>query len=119
VRIKIDEDLPRAVADVLRAAGHHVVTVPEQGWSGWADARIWTAMRTEGRILVTADKGFADLRRFRNAGGSVGIVLFRVQRESWKSYHTLANRLVDSVDLGQLKGAVAVVTEKGIRVRRA
>ena len=76
-------------------------------------------MRTEGRILVTADKGLADLRRLRTAKGSVGVVLLRVQRESWKSYHTLANKLVDSVDLDQLKGAVAVVTEKGIRIRRA
>jgi predicted nuclease of predicted toxin-antitoxin system len=72
VRIKVDEDLPRAVADVFSGAGYHVVTVPEQGWSGWADARIWAAVRTEGwtegRILVTANKGFADLRRLRTAG---------------------------------------------------
>ena len=50
---------------------------------------------------------------------SAGVVLLRVQRESWKSYRTLAKKLVDSVVLDQLEGAVAVVTENGVRVRRA
>ena len=118
MQVKVDEDLPKAVADVLRAAGHDVASVPEQGWTGWADDRIWAAIKSEERMLVTADKGFADLRRLKSATAKVGVVLFRLERESWKGYRALARSLVACMDLEDLMGAVTVVTERGIRVRR-
>jgi predicted nuclease of predicted toxin-antitoxin system len=118
VQIKVDEDLPRAVADVVRAAGHDVSTVPEQGWTGWDDARIWEVMRSSGKILLTGDKGLADLRRLKSGKTDVGVVLFRLDPESWQGYRRLAGKLVASVDLADLLGAVAVVTETGIRIRR-
>ncbi len=40
MRVKVDEDLPRAVVDILRGAGHEATTVPDQGWTGWTDDRI-------------------------------------------------------------------------------
>jgi predicted nuclease of predicted toxin-antitoxin system len=119
VRIKVDEDLPLSVAEVLREAGHDVATVVDQGWSGWTDARIWIAVCTERRMLITADKGLADLRRLREVKTSLGVVLLRVQNESWRSYGRLAEKLVSSLDLHELAGAVTVVTENNVRVRRA
>ncbi|MBI4602091.1 MAG: DUF5615 family PIN-like protein [Planctomycetes bacterium] len=118
MRVKVDEDLPLAVADVVQSVGHEVATVPEQGWTGWTDDRIWAAVRAEGRILLTADKGLADLRRIKSTKARAGVVLFRLERESWKGFRSLARKLVASVDLEDLVGAVAVVTEKGIRLRR-
>ncbi len=75
-------------------------------------------MRAEVRILLTADKGLADFRRLKSAKATVGVVLFRLERESLKGYRSLARKLLASVNLRDLVGAVAVVTEKGIRVRR-
>jgi predicted nuclease of predicted toxin-antitoxin system len=118
VRIKVDEDLPLAVAAVLRRAGHDVATVSDQGWTGWTDSRLWASVKAEERILVTADKGLADVRRVRPSTTRAGIVLFRLEHESWKGYRALAKRLVASVDLDALRGAVSVVTRRGIRIRR-
>jgi hypothetical protein len=62
VRFKIDEDLPHAVAALLREAGYEdVASVRDQGMGGWKDPILWQAVQEEGRFLIMADKGFADL----------------------------------------------------------
>jgi predicted nuclease of predicted toxin-antitoxin system len=40
MRLKVDENLPRAVCDLLNRAGHDVISVGEQGLGGADDARI-------------------------------------------------------------------------------
>jgi predicted nuclease of predicted toxin-antitoxin system len=61
-RAKVDENLPRQIADLLIARGHDAVTVVEQGWQGATDDVLWPRIQSEGRWLITADKGFADIR---------------------------------------------------------
>ncbi|MGH7907067.1 MAG: hypothetical protein ACREP6_10600 [Candidatus Binataceae bacterium] len=33
-RVKVDEDLPRQIADLMAARGHDAATVMGQGWQG-------------------------------------------------------------------------------------
>ncbi len=54
----MDENLGRRSADVLRAAGHDVATVPEEALSSAEDAEVLNASASEGRCLVTLDIGF-------------------------------------------------------------
>jgi predicted nuclease of predicted toxin-antitoxin system len=116
-KIKVDEDLPVAVARQLRAAGHDVRTVTDQGWSGRDDERVWLGVCKELRLLVTADKGFADIRRV-SCGGQVGIILLRLDRERWRGYAELTQKLLSTTKLEELVNAVAVVTTHGVRIRR-
>lgn len=116
-RVKVDEDLPRAVARILRACGYDVRSVPEQGCSGWDDDSIWSRVQAEERILFTADKRLADVRRLKGTKGS-GIVLLRLERESWQGYARLVRKLVASVPLGDLIGSITVVGDGGVRIRR-
>jgi predicted nuclease of predicted toxin-antitoxin system len=60
VRVKVDEDLPRQVADLFVAQGHDAVTVVMQGWQGFPDEELWPRVQQENRWLITADKGFAN-----------------------------------------------------------
>lgn len=64
MRIKVDEDLPTQVIRILRARGHDAAGVVEQGMGGWKDLELWQAVQTERRFLVTADKGFGDIRAY-------------------------------------------------------
>jgi predicted nuclease of predicted toxin-antitoxin system len=41
MKIKLDENLPAQLADNLRALGHDVQTVPEEGLAGHMDADVW------------------------------------------------------------------------------
>jgi predicted nuclease of predicted toxin-antitoxin system len=79
-RLKVDENLPTEIAELLRAHGHNAATVLDQGWSGMADDDLWQHVQAEGRWLVTADKDFADLRLYP-AGTHAGVILLRSDQE--------------------------------------
>ena len=59
--VKVDEALPRQIADLMTARGHDAATVVGQGWQGTSDDDLWPRVQSEQRWLITADKGFADL----------------------------------------------------------
>ncbi len=45
MRIKLDENLPLQLADVLRDLGHDVHTPHEEGLVGYPDKSIWKLRR--------------------------------------------------------------------------
>lgn len=117
IRIKVDEDLPSEVAELIVLAGYDASTVVGQGWAGWKDADIWRHLQEEGRWLITADKGFADTRLFP-PGSHFGVVLLRMPRESRAGYLSLVRQLLQTVKLDAYAGAVLVVTPGGVRVNK-
>ncbi|MBI4700184.1 MAG: DUF5615 family PIN-like protein [Deltaproteobacteria bacterium] len=117
MRIKVDEDLPAAVARAFVEAGHDALSVADEGLAGADDARLWKVAQSERRLLVTADKGFADIR-LHPPGTHAGIVLLRAEQESRRAYIRLAQALIRTGALERLAGGLAVVTPRGTRVRR-
>jgi predicted nuclease of predicted toxin-antitoxin system len=117
-RVKIDEDLPRQVADLVAAQGYDAATVVGQGWQGVSDDELWPRAQDERRWLITADKGFADLRA-HPAGSHAGVILLRAPEESRRAYLELAAIALDKIKLDDLAGAVVVATYRGVRIRRA
>ena len=116
-RLKLDEDLSPFVAIPFVAAGHDVATVLEQGWSGLKDHELWARVNVEQRMLITADKGFGDIRAYR-PGQHAGIVVLRPDRESLLDYRSLAELLVERHRLDDLVGCLTIVTPRGVRIRR-
>src|SRR5688572_11766082 len=114
-RVKVDEDLPREVAETLRTRGLDAVTVHEQGWQGVLDPDLWPRLQAERRWLLTADIRFADPRTYppTEAGGTI---LFRLDRESKAGYVALAEALAAHVDIESLGPATVVITPAGIRI---
>jgi predicted nuclease of predicted toxin-antitoxin system len=118
VRVKVDEDLPRQIAEELKARGHDAATVQEQGWQGTPNDVLWQRVQDERRFLMTADKGVADLRR-QVPGTHAGVILLRSQEESRRAYVELAAMAIERLKLDDIAGAIVVVTSRGIRIRRA
>lgn len=114
--IKVDEDLPKAVAHLLSECGYDAATVVEQGMGGIKDPMLWNAVQSEGRFLITADKGFADIRS-RPPGSHAGILLLRPDEDRVAPLIELARRVIDAYDLNELAGTVTVATPRAIRVR--
>jgi predicted nuclease of predicted toxin-antitoxin system len=56
VKFKLDENLSRRAADLIRAAGHDTVTVVSQGLRGAADETLFEVCAAESRALVTMDR---------------------------------------------------------------
>ena len=118
MRIKVDEDLPRAAVRMLCDRGYEAVSVIEQGIGGYKDPVLWQVVQKEQRFLVTADKGFADIRRYR-PGTHQGVLLLRPDQDGIGPTIELLERVLADYDLESLVGTTAVVTPRGIRVRRS
>jgi predicted nuclease of predicted toxin-antitoxin system len=117
VRVKVDEDLPRQVADLFAERGHDAVTVVMQGWQGFVDDALWPRVQQEQRWLITADKGFADLRIYP-PGSHAGVLLFRLDEESRRGYLELTQNALERLCFEALAGSLIVVTRRGIRIRK-
>ena len=76
MKFKIDENLPAEVAEQLRELGHEASTVVQEVLTGAPDSAIVAAAAAEARILLTLDKGIANLLRHPTATNH-GVVLFR------------------------------------------
>jgi len=118
VRVKVDEDLPKAAVQVLRRHGHEASSVIEQGMGGATNHSLWQAVQTEHRFRVTADKGFGDIRDYP-PGTHAGILLLRADQAGIRPVLELLEQTLAAYDLQALVGAVAVVTPRGDRMRRA
>ena len=118
LRIKVDEDLPTAVTQLLRQAGYDVVSVVGQKMGGWADPAVWTAIQAEGRFLITADKGFGDVRT-HPPGTHAGVLILRPDEDGIRPVIELLDQTLARYTLNELAGTVSVVTPRGLRIRRA
>ena len=117
MKIKTDEDLPPAVTERLREAGHDAAGVVEQAMAGWKDPALWEAVQKEGRFLVTSDKGFGDIRAYP-PGTHEGILVLRPDQDGIRPLVELTERLLRQARLEDLARSVSVVTPRGLRIRR-
>jgi predicted nuclease of predicted toxin-antitoxin system len=77
VKFKLDENLSRRAADLIRAAGHDAVTVASEGLRGTADETLFEVCRRESRALVTLDRDFGQVLRYPPAA-TAGIVVLEI-----------------------------------------
>jgi len=116
LKLKLDENMPAALAVLLRQAGHDAKTVPEENLSGMDDPKIISAAAQEGRILITFDSDFGDIRNYP-IQTHAGIVVFRLINQRWAHLKKPAQRLIESRLFERLQGGLAVVDENRIRIR--
>jgi len=117
VRFKLDENMPRDAATRLHEKGHDVTTVVEEGLAGEKDPPVLQAAATEGRILMTFDLDFTDIRQYP-PGRHAGIVVFRLRDQRWKTLEGPLTRLLVRGDLDRLEKGLAIVGPASIRYKR-
>ena len=59
---KLDENLRPEIGELFRQHGHDVSTVYNQGLRGHEDREIIEVCRVEGRVLISFDLDFSDIR---------------------------------------------------------
>ena len=116
MRFKLDENSPVELCDDLRALGHDADTVPDEGLAGAPDSPILSRARDEDRVLITVDKGIADVRRYP-LRRYAGIALFRPGSTGRGAVLAFARRNRRSILTMDLKGWLLVVGERSIRIR--
>ncbi len=116
MRFKVNENLPAEVAVELRLHGHSAETVVGEGLAGVADPAVVEVARAEDRVLLTLDKGIANLLRYPK-GAHSGVVLFRPGSVGRRAVLAFVKGHLPSLLSLDLKGRVTVVTDTRIRIR--
>src|ERR1700722_16752472 len=76
MKILVDENIPRMTVEYLRELGHDVKDVRGTSEQSLPDADLWQVAISEGRLLITTDKGFTSYRASRH----YGILVVRLRR---------------------------------------
>jgi predicted nuclease of predicted toxin-antitoxin system len=117
MKIKIDEDLPKAVAEMVRKHILDTATVVEERLSGTLDPDLWKTIQEENRFLITGDKGFANIRHYP-PGTHSGVLLLRPEEEGIPQLKLLMDEVLNLGILQNLSGCIAVATPGRLRIRR-
>lgn len=115
MKIKLDENLPLRLANLLEELGHEAHTVHEERLNGHVDADIWTAAQKESRFLITQDMDFSDLRKFA-PGSHHGILLVRLHSPNRRNLLGRIAEVFRSESVGEWAGCFVVATERKIGV---
>jgi hypothetical protein len=104
------------VADEIRARGHEADTVFDERLSGRPDPEVLAAAAKGKRVLLTMDKGIADVRGHPPADFR-GIVLLRPKRTGRVATIQFVRRHLSVLLETELAGRFVVVSEASIRIR--
>lgn len=116
MRFKIDENLPGDLVADLRAQGHETDTVAGEGLAGAADRTILEGARSEGRILLTLDKGIANVRVYPPEAHG-GVVLFRPDASGRGAVLAFVRRYLPALLQVNLVGRLLIISPRGVRIR--
>lgn len=116
MKFKIDENLPREFAELLRAVGHDALTVLDQGLVGATDPEILVRCQEERRALITLDLDFSDLRTYPPSD-YLGLVVFRVRSQDKKLLINTLSKVIPLLDLEPLANHLWIVEEARVRIR--
>jgi len=117
VKLKLDENLSRHLKSILLRLGHDTETVAEEGLLSRPDIEIGLAAKSAGRVLLTLDLEFGDLRRFP-PGSHPGIVLFRPRSFGPLRVNDFVEQFVRETNLEELARCLTIVEPSRVRIRR-
>ena len=117
MRLKLDENLSRHLKALLGDQQHDVTTAGDEGLLSQPDSIIAQAAQVEGRMLMTLDLDFADLRRYP-PGSHPGIILFRPSTYGPMAVNQFVAEFVRDNDLEAFAGCLVIVEDRRVRIRR-
>ena len=117
MKVKLDENIPRDVATLLRDRGMDVHTVLAESLGGSSDPTVLEAARVEERVVITLDRGFGDVRAYP-PGSHPGSIVLRPDDQRPTTVTDLVTSLVEHHDVEALAGCIVVVQRNVLRIRR-
>jgi predicted nuclease of predicted toxin-antitoxin system len=116
LKLKIDENLPAECAEILRDGGFEADTVRDESLTGADDSVLAARSRLEGRVLVTLDLDFANIRAYPPAEYA-GIIVLRPKTQDKESILALVQRLGFVLTQRPPAGELWIVEPDRIRAR--
>lgn len=119
MNIKLDEHLGSLrVAAWLRSAGHDVATVREQRLTSTPDEELIKICTSEGRCLITNDRGFGNRLKY-NPVNYAGIIVIRLpSRHNFDDLRAAIDTLIAALESAEVTGKLWIVKNRSIREYR-
>lgn len=116
MKIKVDENLGSLrVVTLLRLAGHDVATVKEQGLNCTPDEELINICSSEGRCLVTIDRGFANRLKYCPSNYR-GIIVIRLPAHpNFADFRTVTQTLIAGLEPADVTGKLWIVQKDSIQ----
>ena len=115
MRILVDENIPRMTVDVLRALGNDVKDIRGTLAQGLADPELWRVATTEGRLLITTDKGFGEFRTAPHHG----ILVVRLRPPNRHKIHHAVMRAIQQFQESAWRNLFVVVRDTTMSTSRS
>jgi predicted nuclease of predicted toxin-antitoxin system len=116
MKFKTDENLPLEVAALLNEAGFDARSVADENLSGSSDDTLAVRLRAEGRILLTLDLDFANIRAYP-PGEHPGMIVFRLKTQDKVTVIAFARRAIMAIKHRSPSGELWIVEHSRIRFR--
>lgn len=116
MKLKLDENIGRGSADILRDEGHDVSSVHEQGLLGIADGALFEVCKREARALVTLDRDFGQTLRYPLAKSPGVAILELGSRPSKAALNERLRELAVLLRTGNLAGFLWIVEPRRVRI---
>lgn len=115
MNIKLDENIPATLKNILSQQGHQVKTTPDQKLEGYDDGTIWEIVQEEDRFFITQDLDFSDIRNYP-PGSHSGLLLLRFRFPGREAMKTRVESAFSTENVEEWKGKFVVMTETKTRV---
>jgi predicted nuclease of predicted toxin-antitoxin system len=116
MRLKLDENQPRAALAIFRAAGHDVETAVDEGLAGHSDADLAAHCRREHRTLLTFDLDFADLQQYPPEAYA-GLLVLRLRSHAVAHVLHTMKRIAPLLHSEAVEGHLWLIDEVQVRIR--
>ncbi|MEC4813464.1 MAG: DUF5615 family PIN-like protein [Scytonema sp. PMC 1069.18] len=115
MKLKLDENIDVRVLTFLRLAGHDVVTVATQCLISASDEEVIHICRSEGRCIVTTDRGFGNRLKY-NPCDYAGIVVIRLpSRHTFADWREAIETLIVGLEAGDVTGKLWIIRTGNIQ----
>lgn len=118
MRFLVDQNLSPLVAKLLRDAGHDAIHTREIGMATSDDASIFDRAATEDRTILSADTDFGTLLAERGTSTPSLVLWRRSQDRRAASVVAILLANLESVEAALTEGAIVVLQEERLRIRR-
>jgi len=115
MKLKLDENLPESLLPALSNLGHDVDNIRSENLIGREDSDVWQAAQNAGRLFITQDLDFSDIRRFA-PGTHHGLILIRLRFPGRKALLEQVQKIFTTEQVTKWDRSFVLVTDLKIRV---
>lgn len=115
MKFKLDENFGRSIQKILEESGHDARTVQEENLQGAPDPDVFTAAKSEERILITMDHGSGNVLVYDYKGTAGVAVINPPGRTTLALLRLLTMTLLQGLTKDEIRGRLWIVEPGRIR----